>query len=206
VKHDCSRVMEFRREGNSYRNGFDQLIELEHEYLYPMLKSSELANLSTNGPIRAMLVTQKTVGEETASIRDRAPKTWEYLLSHAALLDKRASTIYRNRPRFSVFGVGSYTFSPWKVAISGFYKHLRFVIVGPCEDKPTVLDDTSYLIPCRDQPEAEHVASLLNSEIAHEFYSAFVFWDAKRPITTEILRRLDLAALARELDASETKT
>jgi len=50
------------------------------------------------------------------------------------------------------------------------------------------------------------VASLLNSEIAHEFYSAFVFWDAKRPITTEILRRLDLAALARELDASETKT
>ena len=40
---------------------------------------------------------------------------------------------------------------------------------------------------------------MLNSEFARNFFSAFVFWDAKRPIKIEILQRLDLSLLAREL-------
>jgi len=32
---------------------------------------------------------------------------------------------------------------------------------------------------------------------------AFIFWDAKRPITIDILKRLDLVALARELGAGD---
>ena len=41
---------------------------------------------------------------------------------------------------------------------------------------------------------------LLNSEPARQgIFSAFVFWDAKRPVTIDMLRRLDLSALACEL-------
>jgi hypothetical protein len=40
---------------------------------------------------------------------------------------------------------------------------------------------------------------MLNSAPASEFFSAFVFWDAKRPITVDLLRKLSLTALAREL-------
>lgn len=50
--------------------------------------------------------------------------------------------IYRGKPRFSVFGVGDYTFAPWKVAVSGFYQVPRFVKVGPMGGKPVVFDDT----------------------------------------------------------------
>ncbi len=41
-----------------------------------------------------------------------APKTWKYLLSHGEALDGRRSSIYQNRPRFSVFGIGRYSLAP----------------------------------------------------------------------------------------------
>ena len=146
-----------------------------------------------------MLVTQRNVAEDTAGIRSVAPKTWRYLASHADRLDGRASSIYRKRPRFSVFGVGDYSFAPSKVAVAGLYKELGFAGVGRFAGKPIVLDDTCYFLPCRTKRQADGIASVLNSEVSREFFSAFVFRDAKRPITIEILQRLDLAALAREV-------
>lgn len=199
VKHDCSKVMEFRREGRSYRNGLGELVQLEDDYMYPMLKSSGVANGCGTEEMRWMLVTQKAVGEDTTPIEDRAPKTWAYLQRHAGLLNKRGSSIYKNRAPFSIFGVGAYSFTPWKVAISGFYKRLAFVKVGPVGDRSVVLDDTSYFLPCDTAKAAEYLTDLLNSQPAKSFFNAFVFWDAKRPITADLLRRLNLRALALEL-------
>ena len=90
------------------------------------------------------------------------------------------------------------------MAISGFYKNLRFAVVGPHAGKPVVLDDTSYFVSCQSEGEARYIADLLNSQPAREFFSAFVFWDAKRPITIDMLRRLDLSALACELGSEDT--
>ena len=199
IKHDCSRVMEVRKEGSHYRNGFGDLADLEEEYLFPMLKGSNVANGDIDNPALRMLVTQKLVGEDTDQIRDRAPKTWQYLKSHEYLLNRRASSIYRNRPQFSIFGVGEYTFAPWKIAISGLYKRIEFQVIGPFEGRPVVLDDTVYFVACQTKEEAFYVAELLNSDVAKEFLCAFIFWDAKRPITAEILRRLDLLALEQHL-------
>lgn len=198
IKHDCAKVMELQKEGNKFRNGFGELIELEEQFLFPMLKSSEVANPLVVVPIRWMLVTQKSIREDPSLIKDTAPKTWDYLQKHAHLLNKRGSSIYKNRPQFSIFGVGDYSFVPWKVAISGFYKKLEFKVIGSYNDKPIVLDDTSNFIGCESQEEAQHIADLLNSPIAKEFFQAFIFWDAKRPITIELLSRLNLAALEYE--------
>lgn len=203
VKHDCSKVMELRKEPGGFRNGLGDLAELEDEFVYPMLKSSDIANGHTDDPVRWMLVPQRSVGEDTAAIESRAPKTWAYLVRHGAALDRRGSSIYRNRPRFSVFGVGDYTFAPWKIGISGFYKRLAFTAVGGAGGKPTVTDDTVYFVACQSEREARLVAALLNSDVAKEFFSAFIFWDAKRPITVELLRRLDLRALADEMGEGE---
>ena len=203
IKHDCAKVMELTKEGAKYRNGLGEIVELEDDYVYPMLKSSDVAKGSVVKPRRWMLVTQKTVRDDTSLIKESAPKTWRYLLSHAELLDRRGSSIYKNRSRFSVFGVGEYSFSQWKVATSGFYKKLNFQVVGVYSGKPMMLDDTSYFVPCNTKEEAEHLGSLLNSRIAKEFFEAYIFWDAKRPVTMEILRRLDLSALEEEFDKVE---
>ena len=199
IKNDCARVMELTRLGsNTFENGIGETLNLEPTYLYPMLKSASLmkTNPSTS---RYMLVTQEYIGEDTSQIQTNAPKTWNYLEKYARELNNRASSIYRNRPQFSIFGVGSYTFAPWKVAISGFYKRFLFRVVGPLYGKPVVFDDTCYFLPCESEDEAKLIAEMMNSELAQEFMKSLVFWDAKRPITAELLRSLNLHALSAEL-------
>jgi hypothetical protein len=199
IKHDCSKVMVLEEVENGYRNGLGECADLETECLYPMLKSAEIADPAGFNPRRLMLVTQKSTGDDPGTVQFRAPKTWAYLMAHADLLDRRGSSVYRNRPRFSIFGVGDYAFAPWKVAISGLHKSLHFKVVGPFKGKPVVLDDTSYFLACHTREEAEFLAGLLNSDLAKDFFSATIFWDAKRPITAAILQRLDLIALAKKL-------
>jgi hypothetical protein len=192
IKHDCAKVMELRREGSRFTNGWGEVVALEDTFVYPLLKSSQVAAGKTAETDRWMLVPQRRVGDDTALIRRQAPRTWSYLQSHGARLDRRASSIYRNRPRFSVFGIGDYTFAPWKVAVSGLYKKLAFRKLGPYAGKPMVLDDTAYFIACPDEVEADRVTTVLNSGPSHEFLTSLLFWDAKRPITAQTLGLLDL--------------
>src|SRR3989338_9800309 len=74
IKHDCSEIMELRRVGETlYRNGLGEEVELEQEYVYPLLKSSDLFN--DREPSRWVIVTQKKVGDDTSTIQRNAPKT-----------------------------------------------------------------------------------------------------------------------------------
>ncbi len=196
VKHDCSKVMELTPGDNGYQNGLGEVVDLESDFVYPMLKSSDLANGRIDCPRKAMIVTQQKVGQDTSTIAETAPKTWEYLNGYAELLDGRRSVIYRSKPRFSVFGVGDYSFAPWKVAVAGFYREFCFRVVAPVGGKPVVLDDTAYFIPCRTEAEAELLERLLHHESTQTFLRSLVFWDAKRPITVDLLRRLDFEAVA----------
>jgi hypothetical protein len=195
VKHDCAKVMEFHEESRALVNGFGASVLLEDIFVYPLLKSSAVAG-SVRAGARRMLVTQRKVGEDTSMIAQSAPKTWQYLLDHSKWLDKRASIIYRNRPRFCVFGIGEYSFAPWKVAISGFYKKLEFIVVGPVMGRPVMLDDTSYFLGFEDEGEARLVGNLLNSRPAREFLSSLIFWNAKRPITADVLSQISIEKLA----------
>jgi hypothetical protein len=198
VKHDCSKVMELMTTPNGIQNGLGETVVLEDVLTYPFLKSSDIGN----GRIRSrglMIVTQKTVGADTANIESEAPRTWEYLQRHASLLDKRGSVVYKNKPAFSVFGVGPYTFSPWKIAISGFYKKLLFVKIGPVTGRPMVFDDTIYFLPCWSKEEADFLADLLDAEPVRAFFQSMINWDEKRPITVEILKRLNLRKVAESL-------
>ena len=198
VKHDASRVMELEKVADGYRNGLGETWPLEPDYVYPLLKSSDLAN-GRLSPQRYVLLTQSCVSDDTASIETLAPATWDYLLAHVDLFDLRGSSIYEKRARFAVFGIGPYTFSPWKVAISGLYKNLRFQAIGSLNGKPVVVDDTCYFFPCEFQEEAEFFVDILNSETAMRFLQSLVFFDSKRAITIDALRRIDLKKVAERL-------
>ena len=58
-----------------------------------------------------------------------------------------------------------------------------------------MLDDTCYFLPFENKAEAKKVCGLLNSNAAQEFFKSFIFWDAKRPITVDVLQKLDIAKL-----------
>ena len=204
IKHDCSKVMEIEKCGEGYKNGLGEVISLEAKYVYPMMKSSDIGKGLNRRARKYMLVTQRYVGDETNVIQRAAPRTWRYLENHAEAFERRGSSIYRDRPNFSIFGVGPYSFSPWKVAISGFYADLRFQAIGPSEDKAVVVDDTVYFLPCWSESEARFINDLLNSTPATEFYRSMVFWTDKRPITIEVLKRLNVRALSVELGFETT--
>ena len=196
VKHDASKVMEFSRWNGRFVNGLGEAVELEEDFLYPLLKSSDLGNRRTT-PRKVVLVTQRRTGDDTSWIRDVAPKTWKYLEDHSDKLDSRKSSIYQNRPRFSIFGVGDYSFAPWKVALSGLYKSFTFVVVPPHNGRPVMVDDTCYSIPCECEKEAWLLCDLLNANPAQRFLWSLVFQDSKRPITVDILRRLSFINVAK---------
>ncbi len=199
LKHDCSSIMELTKTSNGFINGFGNEVNLEYDYVYPLLKSSEVASGKRSiEKERYVIVTQKHIGEETDTIKHKAPQTWQYLQTHQAVLQKRGSKIYKKYPPFSIFGIGSYSFQPWKVAISGLYKHLYFMVVEPKNGKPTMVDDTVYFIPCRTKEEANTLAKWLNSDICREFLESMIFWKDKRPITATVLKRLNIRQLAKE--------
>jgi hypothetical protein len=143
-----------------------------------------------------MVVPQRTLGTDTGALATTAPRLWRYLLAHADALDGRRSAIYRDRPRFSVFGVGPYSFAPYKVAVSGLHAEPRFRAVGPSGHRPVVFDDTCYFLPFTDPAECASVAAVLQSTPTRDLLAALTFAGSKRPITKGVLRRLDLAALA----------
>ena len=206
VKHDCASVMELRRdENNTLRNKLDEKVELESDFLFPLLKCSDLANGRTE-PERFVLVTQTRVGEDTSGISAIAPLTWDYLHSHRKHFDARKSSIYAARIPFALFGIGDYSFAPWKVAISGLHKTPRFILVETFQNKPVLFDDTCYFLSFQNEEEARVVAGILNSEPCLRFISSLLFEDSKRPITVDLLQRLNLRAIAQEAGLADEWT
>jgi hypothetical protein len=202
VKHDAASVMEFSMRDGLLVNGKGETCALEDTCLFPLLKSSDIANGRLT-PMRFVLLPQKTPSDDTAAIQASAPLTWAYLCRHGDALDKRRSVIYAKRPRFAIFGIGGYTFAPWKVVVSGLYKTCRFEAVGPFGDKPVVVDDTCYCVSCRTCEEARFVAGLLNSSVCQRFIRSLVFFDSKRPLTVDILNRIDLKHVADRLGQTD---
>lgn len=199
IKHDCAKIMELEPVNGGYKNGLGEFIECETDYLYPLLKSSDLAHGDIGVYRKVVIVPQKFVGENTTIIKKIAPKTWDYLIRHKEYLTKRKSVIYQNKPEFSIFGVGDYSFKPWKIAISGLYKTLNFTLVGTLDGKTVLFDDTVNFLSFNTQEEALFIYELLTSEPALEFFNSIIFWDEKRPITIQLLKRLSLKALSKEL-------
>ncbi len=199
IKHDCSKVFELIREGNHYKNGYGREFKIEDDFCYPLLKSSDLSNNKIKKNRKVMLVPQRRIGEETFHIKQDAPLTWGYLNFYSDELASRGSKIYQNNPRFSIFGVGPYSFKPWKIAISGFYHSLDFRLVGSIGEKPVILDDTCYFLAFNCFERAVVYHNLLNHPICKEFYQSFIFWNTKRPITKSILKKIDFRSLINEI-------
>ncbi|WP_215843306.1 hypothetical protein HHS34_005535 [Acidithiobacillus montserratensis] len=200
IKHDASAVMELTRCASSYENGFGESVELEDLYLFPLLKGSDIGS-NKEWREKFVLVTQRTVGEDTSPIQSHAPRTWAYLQDHADQLDARRSRIYSKNPRFSVFGVGDYAFKPWRIAICGLYKALKFRLVPPMDGRPVMFDDTVYYLSFDTEDDACQTLAIIESHNATDLLLSLIFWDEKRPIKTSILNVLDWSQLQEEKSA-----
>jgi len=203
MKHDCSAVMEFERVNGHFGTNGGQAVHLENELVHGILKSSDLKGQTVACAKKFTIVTQRKVGQDTAYIERLFPDTFAYLDAHREQFSDRKSSIYRGKPPFSIFGIGDYSFQPYKVAVSGLYKLPRFTLVLPENAKPLMLDDTCYFIGFEKVSDAAISFSLLSSKLVKDLLDAISFPDAKRVFTKEILMRIDLVAVAEAVDFEE---
>jgi len=202
IKHDLSSIMELERDKEHFINGEQENLSLEEDLVYGVLKSSDLKQKVIYQTRKYTIITQKKIGQDTSFIQQKFPNTFQYLYSHKLSFDQRKSSIYKNKPEFSIFGIGDYSFAPYKVAISGLYKTFSFSLVLQLKGKPIMLDDTCYFIGFYNLEFAAYTTILLNSEKVREFLKAITFSDAKRTFTKDILMRIDLQKLSRQYPVS----
>lgn len=203
VKHDCSKVMELSLQEAALINGLGESVEIETEYLFPLIKSSMFKSPVVDNFKKYVIVTQKKVKEDTSHIRRDAPKTWNYLMAHKEYFLKRKSSIYKGSPDFSMFGIGDYSYAQYKVGVSGFYKHPLFSVLKSENEKPVMTDDTSYFICFPTYDSAYTAMLLLNSDRVQQFLSTVAFLDAKRPYTKKVLERIDFFKIVQSVNVSE---
>ncbi len=203
VKHDCSQIMELSYKNDKLINGKNEPVQIESDLIFPLVKSSMFKKPIIKDFSKYVIVTQKKIQEDTAHIETELPKTWEYLNTNRELLDNRKSSIYHGAPAFSMFGIGDYSYAPFKVAVSGFYKEPLFSLLYSFDNKPVMTDDTTYFI-CFSSYDAAYTAMLfLNSDRVQAFLKRIVFLDAKRPYTKKVLERISFNKIYREIGLRE---
>lgn len=201
VKHDCSKVMELSPTDSGYVNGFNVRADVDSSNVFPLIKSSDIVKGLTHVR-KFVILPQLKISDDTSSLMVSAPKTYEYLLSYGPLLDNRKSLIYKGRSRFCVFGLGDYSFLPYKVIVSSLYSRPIFSLIGPVNGKPVMVDDTCYLLGFDNLEYAKLTLFLLRSELLKRFLSSICFIDSKRVINKETLMRIDLCELVNAVDLS----
>jgi len=155
--------------------------------------------LGIKKPRKYVIIKQKRIGEDTAYLSDQFPNLYQYLKENLDHFEQRRSSIYKDKPPFSIFGIGDYSFKPYKVAISGLYKRSRFSLILPENNKPLMLDDTCYFLGFDDISDAIIVWAILNSEPVQQLIAALTFLDAKRPYTKDLLMRISIDRVAGDM-------
>ena len=205
IKHDCAKIMELTLHNGIFQNGRKEDIQIEDDIVFPLIKSSMFKTPVIHNFSKYVIVTQKRVREKTEYLEQKVPKTWKYLNDNLTLFEKRKSSIYRGAPPFSMFGVGDYSYSKYKVGVSGFYKQPLFSVLYSYDNKPVMTDDTSYFI-CFDSYDMAYVAMLLlNSEKVQYFLTSIAFLDAKRPYTKKVLEQIDFDKIVHSSTLDELK-
>ena len=199
IKHDCSKILEVELMDDKYVNGFNEKLTLEDDLIFGLVKSSDIQSPLITTPRKYIILTQKKIGEDTGYLAEKFPNIYGYLTENIRFFSERKSRIYKGKPLFAMFGIGEYSFKPYKVAISGLYKKPFFSLILPFKNKPIMLDDTCYFLGFDDISEALIILAVLNSSYAQELLRAITFTDAKRPYTKDVLMRINLFKIAGHL-------
>ncbi|MCL2148238.1 MAG: hypothetical protein FWH47_02750 [Methanomassiliicoccaceae archaeon] len=194
IKHDCSPVMELTKKDGVYLNGRLETVDIEDVCVFPLVKSSGLKKHIISETSKYVIVPQIRVKEDTSALMAAAPRTWGYLCENRRSFDNRRSSVYRGSPPFSVFGVGDYSFSRYKVGVSGFYKKPLFALLHG--ERPMMVDDTCYFLSFPTYGDAYVAMLMLNSDEVQSFLKGISFPDSKRPYTKKVLERIDFGKMS----------
>ncbi len=210
VKHDLASVMVLQRSkysiGSEYYNANDEIVDIEDTFLYPFVKSSDLKGGILPEVHRRVIIPQEYIGQSTDKISEEFlgyGLIWINIGLNLHIENLKYITV---APHFSIFGIGPYAFTPFKVAISGFYKQIHFTFLPSIENRPVMCDDTCYFLGFDNIDSAMITWLLLQRSEVQQFLESLIFPEEKRPITKDILMRINLSMLLDKIDFEQLYT
>jgi len=148
----------------------DQLATLEPDHVYPYLASRHVVKYGLFGYDLHLVPMRKANEDNEAELRRTCPDTYAYLAANREALEDRSSAWLADGPFYNVFGLGEYTWAPYKVVWCrlGFKPH--FAVVSTVDDetlgeKPVVPGDHFMFVPTDSEAEAHFLCGLLNSAV-----------------------------------------
>ncbi|MYB32621.1 MAG: N-6 DNA methylase [Acidobacteria bacterium] len=191
---------------------------IEDELVYPLLRGRDVARWSAM-PTLSIILTHKQ-GQRLNAIPESEmqsayPGTWAYLSRYRNTLIR--SGLYRRyfrdrSPFYSMFNIGDYTFTAWKVVIREIASTLTCAVIGAVDSKPIVPDHKLILVGTNDADEAHYLCAVLNSPLARVFvgsycigtqFSSHIFSFLRVPVfASNNPTHLSLARLSRDAHVS----
>lgn len=148
--------------------------EIESALLFPLLRGRDVAPWRAT-PSATILLSQDPAtrrGIPETQMQRQYPRAFAYLARFREQLARRRDRgtrqiIESGGAFYSVFGVGPYTVTPWKVVWKYIARTMIAAVVGPDEStKPIVPDHRLMLVACMHPEEAHFLCAVLNSSIS----------------------------------------
>jgi hypothetical protein len=155
---------------------------VERNLLYPLIRGRDVTRWAAI-PSSHILMTQDPKvrrGIDAATMQTKYPKAHSYLARFEKVLRSRSG--YRryfrdDDPYWSIFNVGEYTFSPWKVVWRGeVATSLVSAVVSTDSDGDVIVpDQTVYFVPLDSAEQAHFLCAVLNSAPVRAVYRTYSY-------------------------------
>ena len=156
-------------------------LEVESEYIFPLLRGREIKRFGSTRAENSCVIVPQTGMFGDENLPASSPNLFQYLARFKDVLESRSS--YRrfqmNKPFWSVWTVGSYTFAPFKVVwkeMSGanfVASYTGSVMLPNGEQKIVVPDHKVYFIPVETEDEAAYLTAFLKARSVSGAVSAY---------------------------------
>ena len=177
---------------------------IEPELLYPLLRAGNVKRWYAK-PNAQILITHEADSHLNAIpepvMKNHYPRAYTYLLQFEQYLRSRKTQVIQNLinrgPFYSLFGIGEYTFAPWKVAWTRIAK-VEAVVLGEENNKPVMPQETLTMVPCQTEEEAHYLAAAINSTPFQFIVNAYSQRGGKSMGSKHILKYVHIPKYAEE--------
>jgi hypothetical protein len=163
---------------------------IEPDLVYPLLRGRDVKRWNVQSSVHIILTnrTDRLAGIPETEMKQKWHKTYAYLKQfegdskrpgHGTLRGRSGYKRYfkPSDPFYSMYNVGPYTMTKWKVLWPEVGHSVRAAVCGPStveKRKPPLPDHTNVSVPCRSGAEAHYVAALLNSTPAQVAIASYI--------------------------------
>ena len=154
---------------------------IEPDFVFPLVRGRDVDRWNAKASCEILIPqdpNDPAKGYPEKDMQTRFPKTYAYLKQFEEQLRERSGFKQffdvETAPFYSVYNVGRYTFSPYKVCWREVAADIRAAVCSPTADKVVTFDHTLVGVSCHSDQEAHFVCALLNSTPANFVVRGYV--------------------------------